>query len=105
MVVTVTPTRYDRANSTAALSVVTATQMAPLMGRSSNERGREPSRQLGREARVMNAKKVKALRRAVREMKAAGRVKPSGYSLVEDRGMIFATGERMAYKIMKRLVG
>lgn len=52
----------------------------------------------------MNAKKAKALRRAAREMKAAGKVKASGYAIAGDRGMVFATGERMAYKIMKRLV-
>lgn len=52
----------------------------------------------------MNAKKAKACRLAVRRMLEAGKVKPAGYALVKYRGMIIATGARMAYKQLKKAV-
>lgn len=52
----------------------------------------------------MNARKAKAMRRAISLMAAENKVKPAGYALVEDRGMIIATGARMAYKQLKKAV-
>lgn len=52
----------------------------------------------------MNAKKAKALRKAVKMMAAQGKIKTKGYARRSDTGAIVARGERMAYKIMKRLV-
>ena len=86
------------------LSVVIATPTTQRMERFNNVAGPKPDRQHGMEERGMNARKAKACRLAVRRMLEAGKVKPAGYALVEDRGMIVATGARMAYKQLKKAV-
>ena len=86
------------------LSVVTATPTIQHMERFNNVAGPKPDRQHGMEERGMNARKAKAMRRAISLMVAENKVKPAGYALVEDRGMIVATGARMAYKQLKKAV-
>lgn len=53
----------------------------------------------------MNARKAKALRKVAALMVEAGKCKPTSYAQAIDRGtMLVAKGERMAYKMMKKIL-
>ena len=52
----------------------------------------------------MNAKRVKAIRRAIKMMVAQGKIKTEGYAQRSDTGAIVARGERGAYQRLKKVV-